>query len=342
MFAYRRQQPSEHAALLCRWLIAYWASTGGDVCIADWDESNAYCNIPRCDLPALLDDTCPTLAPWLQRFYDAFQVYVVTPHGLTTPYRMAHGGGQGDSAGVGSYLAVNIQRTHFHQGVLRLGAQPRDLLPGAPPADALCYTAPHDPSTLIPEVCYSDDRRLFGRSDAALAHLLDITCHGCWKAGAAVNPTKLQTFKLRLQHGRLTYLPGNVPCQVNPLQHRRGGLALAGVPLVMGASVAPLLQPTLKKLRLIHSGILRLQPTYILALRIVLSFALARLDYLFGAVPPRLPALQPLQRATDAVLGRSGTDGGVHQQQQPGGLMWGWCTSAVSRRIPQRGRGRPQ
>ena len=78
MFAYRRQQPPQQAGLLARWLIAYWASTGADVCIADWDESNAYCNIPRQDLPVLLAPLSPGLPPWLQRFYSALSVYVVT------------------------------------------------------------------------------------------------------------------------------------------------------------------------------------------------------------------------------------------------------------------------
>lgn len=132
MFAYRRQQPPQQAGLLSRWLVAHWASLGEDVCIADWDESNAFCNIPRRELPELLDELCPTFASWIQRFYDALSVYVVTPHGLTEPYRLLHGGGQGDSGGVGTYLAVGIQRTNFHEGILRLGVYPRDLRPGAP------------------------------------------------------------------------------------------------------------------------------------------------------------------------------------------------------------------
>jgi hypothetical protein len=54
MLAYRRQQPPQQAGLLSRWLIAHWATQFTEVWVADWDESNAYCNIPRSDLPALL------------------------------------------------------------------------------------------------------------------------------------------------------------------------------------------------------------------------------------------------------------------------------------------------
>ena len=108
MFAYRRQQPPQQAGLLCRWLVAFWASRGTDVCVADWDESNAFCNIPRRDLPALVDDMCPTFAGWASRFYNAMKVYVVTPYGLTALYRLLHGGDQGDSGRVGTYLAVGV------------------------------------------------------------------------------------------------------------------------------------------------------------------------------------------------------------------------------------------
>ena len=262
VFAYRRQQPPQQAGLLTRWLIAHWASSGDDVCVADWDESNAYCNIPRSSLPAVPDITCPTLAPWLQQFYDAFSVYVVTPHGLTPPYQLLHGAGQGDSGGVGCYLAVGVQRTWFHRGTLMLGAHPRDLRPGPPPAHHLCFTAPHENTLIVPEVCYSDDRRLFARGDAALAHLIDVACHGCWKAGAAVNASKLQTFKIRAAGGRLVYVAGTTYPQIGPLRHCRGGLSLAGIPLIMGNTVQATLRPTIRKLRTIHAGICRLRPSY--------------------------------------------------------------------------------
>lgn len=143
---------------------------------------------------------------------------------------------------------------------------------------------------------------MFARSDAALAHLLDIVCHGCWKAGAAVNATKLRTFKIRLVSGRLTYLTGSTYPQIGPLRHHRGGLCLAGIPLLMGDTLRPSLQSTLRKLQTIHAGICRLRPSYILALRVVISFAISRLDYLFDALPPPPTCLQSLQRAVNNAL----------------------------------------
>lgn len=138
MFAYRRQIPPQHAGLTARWLIGIWASNGDDVCIADWDESNAFCNISHEDAPAVLNPLHPELGEWMQQFYGALQVHVITPFGLTPPYRIAHGGGQGDSGGVGTYLAISIQRTRFNNGTLLHTLQPRDLAPGAPSPEAIC------------------------------------------------------------------------------------------------------------------------------------------------------------------------------------------------------------
>ena len=44
---------------------------------------------------------------------------------------------------------------------------------------------------------------------------------------------------------------------------------------------ACLLDPTLKKLAIIYAGVCRLLPHYILAQRVVLAFAISRLDYMF-------------------------------------------------------------
>ena len=116
MFAYQRQMQSQHAALVSRWLIARWVCGGHTICVADWDESNAFHNTPRDDLSALTDVWCPGAAPWARQFYEGLRVHVV-PHGLSAPYTLAHGGDQGDSGGVGLYEVMGIIRTWYHAGV---------------------------------------------------------------------------------------------------------------------------------------------------------------------------------------------------------------------------------
>ena len=76
MFAYRRQLPPQEAALLLRWLIAYWVSCGVIVSMADWYEINAYCNIPRAAAGPLLDLLCEGFGAWMRQYYSDFRIHV--------------------------------------------------------------------------------------------------------------------------------------------------------------------------------------------------------------------------------------------------------------------------
>ena len=279
MLAYRRQLSPQHAALARRWLIAHWTACGSDVCVVDWDESNAFCNIPRDDLFRLAEDWCPGLGAWARDYYDSLRICVVTPYGLTQAYQMGHGGGQGDSGGVGLYEVAGILRTNFHRGVILTGLDARDLQPQRLPASSFCLRAPQPPGDFILELCYSDDRRLLASTDDGLARQLDVACQACWAAGGSVNAAKLKVYKLRRQGGRLQYIRGTVYAQVGALSYARGGLSLAGIPLVMGAVPSPILQHTLQRLRLLHRGVVRLRPCFILVLRIVQGYALSKLTY---------------------------------------------------------------
>ena len=68
-------------------------SLGLVIRILDWDESNAYCNIPRQDLELALQDYCSALGVWAVAFYAKLLVRVVTARGLTATYLLAHGCG---------------------------------------------------------------------------------------------------------------------------------------------------------------------------------------------------------------------------------------------------------
>ena len=83
MFAYRRQLRPQHAALLGRWLIAAWAAPGSPVLLADWDEVDAFCNVPHTACGVLAGEDCPGLDDWLTEFYPGLDVYVVSRHPLT-------------------------------------------------------------------------------------------------------------------------------------------------------------------------------------------------------------------------------------------------------------------
>ena len=283
-----------------RWLLAYWAGVHGSVHLADWDESDAFCNIPREDLPALLDDTAPGLGAWLQQFYGSLQIRSSTPYGLTEPFPMIHGGGQGDSGGVGAYLAVGIQRTLCHRGLHLHGLDPRCPTRPTPEPCPAHLRAPHDPSRPVLELCYSDDRRPVAATADGLELLLETMYHTCWAAGGTVNGSKLQAFRVDLRHGRLSYGTGAINTLLGRIPLRRGGLLLAGVPLLMGERPSAALEKTLRRLRAIHTATRRLRPSFILTLRILLGFAVSQLDYTHDACPPHPAGLQPLQTTLDA------------------------------------------
>ena len=70
-----------------RWLIAYWTALHGSLWLADWDESDAFNNIPREDTHLLLADIAPGFARWLERYYGPLRIRPISPpHGLTEPF----------------------------------------------------------------------------------------------------------------------------------------------------------------------------------------------------------------------------------------------------------------
>ena len=45
-------------------LPTHWTRRGLAVCVVDWDESNAFCNVARDNLAVLTEDWCPDFDPW--------------------------------------------------------------------------------------------------------------------------------------------------------------------------------------------------------------------------------------------------------------------------------------
>lgn len=119
-------------------------------------------------------------------------------------------------------------------GVLLGHLHPADLAPGAPPANSMCFASPFDPSLLIPEVSYSDDRRFFGVNPEALSHLLEVATHGCWAGGGAVNVSKLRAFGIHRCAGRLQYLRGTIATSQGDLVLQPSGLLQGGLWYLIG------------------------------------------------------------------------------------------------------------
>ena len=73
-FAHRQELSPQLVGIMARWLLAHWALTC-PVWVVDWDESNAFCNVPREGLRKLLE-SYPVVdcGEWLARFYASLDV----------------------------------------------------------------------------------------------------------------------------------------------------------------------------------------------------------------------------------------------------------------------------
>ena len=118
-FSYRKEMSPLLLGLFVRWCLAFWCISLGGVFVADWDKSNAFCNLNRDNLPTLFPDTTNMgFGSWAKSFFDSLQVFLQTPYGLAEPYFLKQGGAQGDSMGVCQYLLVRLLRSKvFRQKV---------------------------------------------------------------------------------------------------------------------------------------------------------------------------------------------------------------------------------
>ena len=163
MLAYRQGLSATLGALMLRWWLWWW-TLEGEVWLVDWDESNAFCIVPRARLPQVLRVLQPDFGKWAQEHYRQFPVRVVTPAGVTEPFPLHHGGGQGDSGGVALYTLVGVLRTLTHEQLLRSGVDPMTQKAGSYSWEELTYSVPGRPRIPAHELCFSDDRRLMARS----------------------------------------------------------------------------------------------------------------------------------------------------------------------------------
>ena len=71
-------------------------------------------------------------------------------------------------------------------------------------SNPLCLRAPWDACAWMLEVCFRDDRRLFGKTPEALDQVLQANCHARWEAGSTVNAVKWKGFCLTLEEGAVS------------------------------------------------------------------------------------------------------------------------------------------
>ena len=143
---------------------------------------------------------------------------------------------------------------------------------------------PWDLEKIVLEICYSDDRRRYAVTVDGWNYLLRTECHACWSTGGSVNLLKLKIFLILFQGGKLKYGKGEHDTYLGPM-NLTDGLMMTGIPLLVGNEPKECLETFKNKLNQILKAARRTQPTYVLALKIILSFAVASPDYVFTVIP---------------------------------------------------------
>ena len=295
-YAHRKQLSPQMCAITCRWLTWWYAHTNGKVFIIDWDESNAFCNTIRHGMDKLFPREALQVERWAEQFFGSFRIYVVSPFGLTEPYCMRHGGSQGDSMGVGLYATTTCARTRFHNGVLSQQRNPSDLSSRAPEHAFKCLPAPWNSSIKVLEIVYSDDRRGFTSTLEDAAHMFHVFSQGCWSTGGSSQCKKVQIFGVEPKNPReLKYIEDTVDTMQDKFNLQCSGLKMTGIPLMPNEQPQTAIDKFTTRLKVLQGSLGRLQPSLILVLRILVTYTISLVDYVFSAIPARAEQVQPQQ-----------------------------------------------
>ena len=100
-------------------------------------EANACCNLDR-EATGAWDHEAPeeSVSPGLQDLYNELHVRVASLYSLAGPYKLRHGGAQGDNQGVGYFSKISEKRTEYLRHAVRESLDPEDRQPtscGSPP-----------------------------------------------------------------------------------------------------------------------------------------------------------------------------------------------------------------
>ena len=145
---------------------------------------------------------------------------------------------------------------------------------------------PRDLEKILPEICYSNDPRGYALTVDGLNYLLRTKWHACWSTRGSVNFLKLKIFLILFEGGRLKYGKGEQDIYLGPMNLTDGPI-MTGIPLPVGHEPKECLEKFKSKVNRILKAAGRTQPTYVLALRIILSFAVASPDYVFTVIPAK-------------------------------------------------------
>ena len=120
----------------------------------------------------------------------------------------------------------------------------------------------------VPEIVFSDGRRLVGDSPEAAAERVAEGRSTCTAASGAVNAEKLKAYAVLGTGGCMVYRVGHVDTVAGRLTLQGSGLAVVGVPMVMGEDTSTTIAALEEKLAKLCPALWRTRPSYVLAVRV--------------------------------------------------------------------------
>ena len=114
-------------------------------------------------------------------------------------------------------------------------------------------------------------------------------------SGGLVNISKPALYTIKLHDGVLIYLTGDLTCCLGTAPLSLSGLKTVGIPCVMGEPPTAILTAFHDSLCWVLAKIRRERPSYILALRVTLAYAVSSIDYRLSLVPLTPVQLHSLQ-----------------------------------------------
>jgi hypothetical protein len=129
------------------------------------------------------------------------------------------------------------------------------------------------------------------RSQQEIEEVLEAPLDIANRMGVSVNLTKLKAYHITLVEGTLRCAAATLHTKIGSLHCSMDGFKTVGLPW---DNLSLVLSKFATKLRAVRASILRHGPTCILALRVLLSFAISSMEYGLTLNPLLRPQLAPL------------------------------------------------
>ena len=121
----------------------------------------------------------------------------------------------------------------------------------------------------------------------------------------------------------MVYRVGHVDTVAGRLTLQGSGPAIVGVPMVMGEDTSATTAALEEKLAKLRPALWRTRPSYVLAVRVVVAFAVSRAEYVYDVVPMGSKPFQKSQSQVDTIL----RDAIRLPQGYPRRVLWGSLAS---------------